>query len=192
MESDFNVIFYTIDNIEYKSTMAKGTVNKVIIIGRLGKDPEVRYMPSGMVVATLSLATNDGYKDKNTGQFIDITEWHRVNVFGQQAETLRTYAKKGQLVYAEGRIRTNKWQDNAGQDRYTTEIVAIHTQMVGGQTDIQNPPLFDYIPPEVEIPSSDTKSPVKNSENLTVPEAKNLNIPDIDKIQDFDDDDIPF
>lgn len=169
--------------------MAKGTVNKVILLGRLGRDPEVRNMPSGMSVATLSVATNDGYKDKATGQFIESTEWHRVNVFGQQAETLGTYAKKGEIIYVEGRIRTNKWQDRSGQDRYTTEIVAIQTQMVGGQSNIENPPLSDYVPPEVSMPSSETIPPVNNS-TATTPAKQN--VPDINKIQDFDNDEIPF
>ena len=91
--------------------MAKGTVNKVILLGRLGADPEVRYMPSGMSVANLRLATNDGYKDRQTGQFVENTEWHRVVIFGKQAETVAQYTQKGSLLYIEGRIRTNKWQD---------------------------------------------------------------------------------
>jgi single-strand DNA-binding protein len=112
--------------------MSKGTLNKVILIGRLGADPEVRYMPSGGVVTNLRLATNDGYKDKNTGQFIENTEWHRVVLFNKLAEVAGQYAQKGKLLYIEGRIRTNKWQDKDGQDRYTTEIVANEMQFLGG------------------------------------------------------------
>ena len=145
--------------------MAKGTVNKVILVGRLGKDPEVKHMPSGMAVITISLATNNGYKDKNTGQFVNTTEWHRVNVFGQQAETLGTYAKKGQLIYAEGRIRTNKWQDNTGHDRYTTEIIATQTQMVGRQSEIENSSLPEYLPSELETPSSQKILAIDKTEN---------------------------
>ncbi len=115
--------------------MAKGTVNKVILLGRLGADPEVRFMPSGAAVANLRLATNDGYKDKQTGQFIENTEWHRVVVFGKQAEVIGEYCKKGSNIYVEGRIRTNKWQDQQGQDRYTTEIVANEFQLIGGRTE---------------------------------------------------------
>ena len=174
--------------------MAKGTINKVVLIGRLGKDPEVRYTTSNIPVATLSLATNDRYKDKNTDQYVDTTEWHRVNVFGKQAETLGTYAKRGQLLYVEGRIRTNKWQDQTGQDRYTTEIVAIQTQMVGGQSELQSPPLSDYVPPEFATPSAEAIPPVNAAENKPSPTASKPTTPDINKIQNvnFDDDDIPF
>lgn len=112
--------------------MAKGTLNKVILIGRLGADPEMRSMPSGVAVANLRLATNEGYKDKQTGQFTETTEWHRVVLFGRAAEVAKQYLAKGRLVYIEGRIRTNKWQDKDGQDRYTTEIVASDMQLLGG------------------------------------------------------------
>ena len=111
--------------------MSKGTLNKVILIGRLGADPEVRYMPSGVPVTHLRLATNDGYKDKTSGQFVENTEWHRVVLFNKLAEIAGQYAQKGKLLYIEGRIRTNKWQDQSGQDRYTTEIVANEMQFLG-------------------------------------------------------------
>ena len=88
--------------------MAKGTVNKVILLGRLGTDPEIRYMPSGSAVANLRVATNDGYKDRQTGEFQESTEWHRVVVFNKLAEIVSEYCKKGSQVYLEGRIRTNK------------------------------------------------------------------------------------
>ncbi len=114
--------------------MAKGTLNKVILIGRLGLDPEVRYTPNGAAVATLSLATNDAYKDKS-GQTIEKTEWHRVVFIGKLAEVLAEYARKGTLLYIEGRIRTNKWKDSAGNDRYTTEISGNEMQFLGGKTD---------------------------------------------------------
>lgn len=112
--------------------MAKGTVNKVILLGRLGSDPEVRYMPNGNPVANLRLATNDGYKDRQSGQFVEQTEWHRVILFGRMAEIAGQYLTKGSQVYIEGRIRTNKWQDQSGQDRFTTEIVANEMQLMGG------------------------------------------------------------
>lgn len=112
--------------------MAKGSVNKVIILGRLGADPEVRYLPSGSAVANLRVATNEGYKDKQTGQFVESTEWHRIVLFGRLAEIAGEYLKKGRNVYIEGRIRTSKWQDQSGQDRYTTEIVAAEMQLIGG------------------------------------------------------------
>jgi len=134
--------------------MAKGTINKTIILGRIGVQPEVRYMPSGMAVMSLSIATNDGYKDKNTGQFVDQTEWHRVSIFGKQAETIGTYLKKGDLLYVEGRIKTTKHQDETtGEDRYSTEIVAIQTQMIGGKSEGGSAPLPDYIPDHVPMPS---------------------------------------
>lgn len=134
--------------------MAKGTINKTIILGRIGMNPEVRYMPSGMAVMNLSLATNDGYKSKDTGQFVDLTEWHRISIFGKQAETLGTYAKKGDLLYVEGRIKTTKYQDrNTGEDRYSTEIVAVQTQMIGGKSEGGSAPLPDYIPAHIPTPS---------------------------------------
>lgn len=113
--------------------MSKGTVNKVIIIGRLGADPEVRYMPNGTAIANLRLATNDGYKDKQTGQFVESTEWHKVVLFGRLGEIAGEYLRKGGMVYVEGRLRTNKWQDQNGQDRYTTEVVASEMQLLGGR-----------------------------------------------------------
>jgi len=112
--------------------MSKGTVNKVIILGRLGFDPEVRYMPSGSAVATLRVATTDGYKDKQSGEFIESTEWHRVVLFGRLAEIAGEYLKKGRMVYVEGRIRTQKWTDQSGVEKYSTEIVANEMQLVGG------------------------------------------------------------
>ncbi len=112
--------------------MSRGTLNKVILIGRVGADPEVRYMPSGNAVANVRLATNEVYKDKATGQNQESTEWHRVVMYGKLAEIVGQYVQKGRLIYVEGRIRTNKWQDQSGQDRYTTEIIANEMQMLGG------------------------------------------------------------
>ena len=135
--------------------MAKGTVNKIIVIGRLGVQPEVRYLTNNMAVMSVSLATNDGYKDRQTGQFVEVTEWHRVTVFGKQAETLGSYAKKGDLLYIEGRIKTTKYQDkNTGEDRYSTEIIANQTQMIGSKSQSDQPPLPDYIPPHIPTPSA--------------------------------------
>ncbi|KVN92571.1 single-stranded DNA-binding protein [Burkholderia ubonensis] len=109
------------------------SVNKVILVGNLGADPEVRYLPSGDAVANVRLATTDRYKDKASGEFKEVTEWHRVNFFGRLAEIVSEYLKKGSSIYVEGRIRTRKWQDQAGQDRYSTEIVADQMQMLGGR-----------------------------------------------------------
>jgi single-strand DNA-binding protein len=112
--------------------MARG-VNKVILIGHLGADPETKSMPSGMSVANLSLATSESYKDKQTNEWQERTEWHKVALFGRLAEVAGEYLRKGSQVYIEGRLRTRKWQDKQGNDRYTTEIVAAEMQMLGGR-----------------------------------------------------------
>ena len=112
--------------------MARG-VNKVIIVGNLGQDPEVRYTPSGSAVANVSIATSEQWKDKQTGENHEKTEWHRVVFFNRLAEIVAEYLKKGRQVYVEGRLQTRKWQDQSGNDRYTTEIVASEMQMLGGR-----------------------------------------------------------
>ncbi|WP_338860273.1 single-stranded DNA-binding protein [Mycetohabitans rhizoxinica] len=109
------------------------SVNKVILVGNLGADPETRYLPSGDAVTNIRLATTDRYKDKASGEFKELTEWHRVVFFGRLAEIAAEYLKKGSPVYVEGRIRTRKWQDQSGQDRYSTEIVADSMQLLGGR-----------------------------------------------------------
>ena len=108
-------------------------VNKVIIVGGLGKDPEMRYTADSKAVANLSVATSEEWKDKQTGQKQSKTEWHRIVAFGRLAEIMGEYLKKGSQVYIEGKIHTRKWQDQQGQDRYTTEIVANEMQMLGGK-----------------------------------------------------------
>jgi single-strand DNA-binding protein len=112
--------------------MARG-VNKVILVGNLGKDPEVRHTPSGSAVANVTIATSEQWKDKQTGDKQERTEWHRVVFFGRLAEIVSEYVKKGQQIYIEGSLRTNKWQDQSGNDRYTTEIIASEMQMLGGK-----------------------------------------------------------
>jgi single-strand DNA-binding protein len=107
------------------------SVNKVILVGNLGRDPETRYLPSGDAVTNLRIATTDQWKDKS-GEQQEATEWHTVVLFGRQAEVASEYLKKGRPVYIEGRLRTRKWQDQSGQDRYSTEIVATNMQMLGG------------------------------------------------------------
>jgi single-strand DNA-binding protein len=109
--------------------MARG-INKVILIGNLGADPESRYTPSGGAIVKLRLATSENWKDKNTGDMQERTEWHTVKLFGKLAETAAEYLRKGSKVYIEGSLRTDKWQDNEGRDRYTTEIVARDMQML--------------------------------------------------------------
>jgi single-strand DNA-binding protein len=112
--------------------MARG-VNKVIIVGNLGKDPETRYMPSGSAVTNLRIATTEAWKDKQSGDMQERTEWHAVAMFGRLAEIAAEYLRKGSQVYIEGKLRTRKWQDKEGKDRYTTEIVADEMQMLGSK-----------------------------------------------------------
>ncbi|MQY52291.1 single-stranded DNA-binding protein [Rhodocyclus tenuis] len=109
------------------------SVNKVIIVGNLGKDPETRYLPNGDAVCNITVATSESWKDKSSGEKKEITEWHRIVFFRRLAEIAGQYLKKGSSVYIEGRIRTRKWQDKDGQDRYTTEIEATEMQMLGGR-----------------------------------------------------------
>ncbi len=113
--------------------MARG-INKVILVGNLGRDPEMRYTPSGSAVANLALATSESWKDKQTGENQERTEWHRVVMFNRLGEIAGEYLKKGSKVYIEGKLQTRKWQDNSGQDRYTTEIVANEMQMLDSRS----------------------------------------------------------
>ena len=112
--------------------MARG-INKVILVGNLGADPETRYMPSGSAVTNLSVATSESWKDKQTGEQKERTEWHKVAMFNRLAEIAAEYLRKGSQVYIEGKIRTRKWQDRDGNDRWTTEIIADEMQMLGGR-----------------------------------------------------------
>ena len=112
--------------------MARG-INKVIVVGNLGNDPDTRYMPSGGAVTNLSVATSEQWKDKQTGEPKERTEWHKVAMFGRLAEIAAEYLRKGSQVYIEGKLRTRKWQDRDGNDRYTTEIIADEMQMLGGR-----------------------------------------------------------
>ncbi len=118
--------------------MAQKGVNKVILIGHLGQDPEVRYAPNGTAFASLTLATSESWKDKQTGELKEKTEWHRVALVGKLAEIAGEYLRKGSQVYFEGKLQTRKWQDQSGQDRYTTEVVVGMggtMQMLGGKGD---------------------------------------------------------
>jgi len=118
--------------------MSRG-INKVILVGHLGADPETRYMPSGSAVTNLRVATSEAWKDKQTGDQQERTEWHRVAMFGRLAEIAAEYLKKGSQVYLEGSLRTRKWQDKEGNDRYSTEIVANEMQMLGGRGEASAP-----------------------------------------------------
>ncbi len=134
--------------------MARG-VNKVILVGNLGNDPETRYMPSGGAVTNLTIATSEVWKDKQTGQQQDRTEWHRIVFFNRLAEIAGEYLRKGSKIYVEGSLRTRKWQDKAGQDRYTTEIVGSELQMLdskggAGEAKYQEESTMDESSHEVE------------------------------------------
>lgn len=109
------------------------SINKVILIGNLGKDPEVRYTPNGAAICNITLATSRNWKDKNTGDKVEETEWHRVVFYDRLAEIAGEYLKKGRPVYVEGRLKTRKWQDKEGKDNYTTEVIAENMQLLGGR-----------------------------------------------------------
>lgn len=165
--------------------MATKGVNKVILIGNLGMDPEVRYMPSGDAVTNISVATSESWKDKQTGEPREITEWHRVVFFGRLAEIVGQYLRKGSKVYVEGSLRTRKWQGQDGQDRYTTEIRANEMQMLdsrssGGSADFDSPARPNNPPPQRSNPPSQQRPP---QDNNPPPQQQNY---------DEFDDDIPF
>lgn len=171
--------------------MARG-INKVIIVGNLGQDPEVRYTTSGAAVTNISVATSESWKDKTTGEDVVKTEWHRIVFFGRLAEIAGEYLKRGSKVYIEGKLQTRKWQDQNNQDRYTTEIVGNEMQMLdarqsggqgqyaGGQGQAPAAPRANNPPPQQNNPPQN--SPSQNSQ----PPAQQA--PAFD---DFDDD-IPF
>ena len=128
--------------------MARG-INKVILVGNLGREPETRFTPDGLAVTNLALATSESWKDKQTGQVQERTEWHRVVLYARLAEIASEYLKKGSKIYIEGKLRTNKWQDKSGNDRYTTEIIAGELQMLdsrGGSSNSNFSPRQDESP----------------------------------------------
>lgn len=133
--------------------MARG-INKVILIGNLGKDPDIRYTAGGAAVANVTIATNESWKDKNTGEMQEKTEWHNVVFFSRLAEIVGEYLKKGSQVYIEGRLQTRKWQDKSGNDRYTTEIVANEMQMLGGRSGSGMPESRPDSSPQQAAPSA--------------------------------------
>lgn len=154
--------------------MASKGVNKVILIGHLGQDPEIRYMPSGGAVANLTLATSESWRDKQTGEMKDRTEWHRVCIFGKLAEIAGEYLRKGSQVYIEGSLQTRKWQDQSGQDRYTTEVVVNvggTMQMLGGnggnQAGSQKPQNQGWVQPQQ--PQEPQNEPPMNFDDQEIP-----------------------
>jgi single-strand DNA-binding protein len=151
------------------------SVNKVIIVGNLGRDPETRYSPDGSAICKIAVATSTQWKDKATGERKEETEWHNITFFGRQAEIAAQYLKKGRPVYVEGRLQTRKWQDKEGNDRYTTGIIANELQLLGGREGMGG----DGPPPERPATSAapqGEKKPVKQGAG---------------KFDDFEDD-IPF
>lgn len=163
------------------------SVNKVILVGNLGRDPETRYATSGDAITTVSLATTDSWKDKATGEKKEATEWHRVVFFGKLGEISGKYLKKGSQLYVEGRLRTRKWQDKDGQDRYTTEITADSMQMLGGRASAsdENAAYEQESPaPRADTPSHSTSAGDAKSANGSRPKPTS-NFNDMD-------DDIPF
>lgn len=155
--------------------MARGGVNKVILIGNLGVDPEVRYSPNGSAVTNIRIATSESWRDKQSGEMQERTEWHRIVFFGKLAEIAGEYLKKGSKVYIEGRLQTRKWQGQDGQDRYTTEVVANDMQMLDSRGGGGGGAGFDDAPAQGSRPQQQPRQPAPQSEPP----------------EDFDDD-IPF
>lgn len=164
--------------------MASRGINKAIIVGNLGNDPEMRYLPNGTAVTTISVATSETWNDKQTGQPQERTEWHRIEAFGKLAEIMGQYLRKGSQVYIEGSIRTDKWQDNNGQDRYSTKIRADQMQMLGsrqgGTADFNQAP--QQAAPQAQAAPQPTANQFAN---------KKFETPKIDNDDNFSDD-IPF
>lgn len=171
--------------------MASKGINKVILVGNLGNDPEIRYLPSGGAVATLTVATSESWRDKATGEQREKTEWHRVALFGKLAEVAGEYLKKGSQVYIEGQLETRKWQDQNGQDRYTTQVVVKgfngSMQMLGGRRD------QPWGQPQQPSSNGQTNPPAKNNDQHRYPpNNENNSAPQYNEPpMDFDDD-IPF
>jgi single-strand DNA-binding protein len=148
------------------------SINKVILVGNVGRDPEIKYMPSGDAVTNLSVATTDKYKDKQTGEAKEITEWHRISAFQKLAEICGQYLKKGSQVYIEGRIRTRKWTDSAGVEKYSTEIVAEKMQILGNKPSGQTSPgtsAADYAAMDHQAPAPQTATSTIGSMDDDIP-----------------------
>ncbi len=159
-------------------------VNKVIIVGRLGNNPEMRTMPNGNAVANISVATSETWTDRQTNERREQTEWHRIIFFGRQAEVCGEYLRKGSQVYVEGRLQTRKWQDQNGQDRYTTEIIGSALQMLGGRNDSQvGGGDFGGYPEVGGNTGGSYNTPQTKPQTTTAPQPP---------VDNFADDDIPF
>lgn len=172
--------------------MASRGINKAIIVGNLGNDPEMRYLPNGTAVTTISVATSESWTDKNTGQPQERTEWHRIEAFGKLAEIMGQYLRKGSQVYIEGSIRTDKWQDQSGQDRYSTKIRADQLQMLGGRSEGQGGGTanFNQAPAQQQQqPAMNQAAPQQQAPNQFA--GKKFETPQMDNDDDFGED-IPF
>jgi single-strand DNA-binding protein len=167
------------------------SINKVILVGNLGQDPEVKYMPSGGAVTNISIATTDTWKDKSTGEKKENTEWHRVVFFNRLAEIVGEYLRKGSQVYIEGNLRTRKWQDQSGADRYSTEIVAREMQMLGGRAGGSS----DFAPQgqqqQSQQPQQGGGAPQQNAPQQQAPQQSPQQSAPPQNFDNFDDD-IPF
>jgi single-strand DNA-binding protein len=146
-------------------------INKAILVGNLGRDPEIRYTPNGVAVCSFSLATSDVYKDRNTGERITQTEWHNIVLWRGQAETAEKYLRKGSSVYIEGKIKTRKWEDKEGQTRYTTEIIGDVMQMLDKRDSVasapsQNPTTPTSQPQQTQQPQSSSPEPEATADDL--------------------------
>ena len=159
--------------------MARG-INKVILVGNLGADPETRYTASGSAITRITVATSESWRDKQTGENQERTEWHRVVFFNRLAEIAGEYLRKGRQVYIEGSLRTNKWQDQSGQDRYTTEVIASEMQMLGGRGD--------------DAPARSSQGGFRENAapSRQAPEKPKEQSPVFQGEDNFTDDDIPF
>ncbi|CUX95954.1 Single-stranded DNA-binding protein [Candidatus Mikella endobia] len=179
--------------------MAGRGINKVILVGNLGQDPEIRHMPNGGAVANITLATSESWRDKQTGEIKDKTEWHRVVLFGKLAEIAGEYLRKGSQVYIEGSLQTRKWQDHSGQDRYTTEILVnlggtMH--MLGGRQGTitlgkSNAQKGDWRQSNTQNPQLNTLQYSEGKASKTIP-SQNISFASDNEPQIDFDDDIPF
>ncbi|GAB3459025.1 single-stranded DNA-binding protein [Massilia terrae] len=167
------------------------SVNKVIIVGNLGRDPEIRYMPSGDAIANIAVATSYRSKDRNTGEQKELTEWHRISFFGRLAEIVGQYLKKGSSVYVEGRLQTRKYTDKDGIERYATDIIAENMQMLGGRQGMgggdmgmdeggYDAPPQRSAPPQRQAPAPQQQRPAPQQQQRPAPNFSDM------------DDDIPF
>lgn len=171
--------------------MARG-INKVILVGHLGRDPESKVMPNGNAICNIAIATSESWRDKQTGQQQERTEWHRVVIFGKLAEIAGQYLRKGSLVYIEGQLQTRKWQDQSGQDRYSTEVVVSMNgslQMLDRKGAGENDGMSqDYQGQSGQSPQYNQNQPQQYNQNQSAPKSNQAPQPTFD---DFDDD-IPF